>query len=83
MPLLVNFDYLSEPLFGFLPILHGQYAGFNAYWFSQVGVGVTLTLLSAIIIPHMSKLLMPLKKIALRWYDRADGDQTNQPFKTR
>ena len=68
--LLVNINLLDGPFLGFLPILNGEYDGFTAYWYAQVGKTLTLTLLINIFSPHVSKIAFPLLKLLKRLMDR-------------
>lgn len=83
--LLVNFDYLDAPLFGFVPILMGEYRDFSSYWYGQVGKTLCVTLLINIFSPHASKLMFPLLKLFKRLKDRGwsnnwiDNSDPNNP----
>lgn len=76
--LLVNFDTLDGPLFGFIPILNGEYEDFTAFWYGQVGKTLCLTLLINIFSPHASKIGIPFLKVFLRCLDRGCSCKTQK-----
>lgn len=88
--LLVNFESLDKPLFGFVPILQGEYRDFSSFWYGQVGKTLCTTLLINIFSPHATKLLLPLIKLIKRFVDRGgkrhmidDSDPNNPKINTK
>ena len=75
--LLVNFnlDILAriskdKMIFGFIPILNGEYNDFSIQWYWNVGATLCVTLTFNIFSPHASKLMLPILSCFLRCWDR-------------
>jgi Mg2+/citrate symporter len=67
-----NFDKNENGKFlGFLPIFNGKYYDFDVFWYANIGKTLCMTLLINIFSPHVSRLMMPLVKLAMRFRDRS------------
>ena len=74
--LLVNFNLTAmngQMLFGFVPILNGEYNDFTVQWYYNVGVTLCFTLLLNVFSPHAGKLIWPVISCLARCFDRGCG----------
>lgn len=57
-------------LFGFLPILNGDYKDFSVKWYQNVGSILAVTMMLNIVSPHGSLLASPFFQLVSRCWDR-------------